>query len=220
MTRANKQGYRKFFPVNENGEEIPTNLNIKGGIVFTLQLKPTSESKKTLALWSLYRRKKMKCFICAWKIETANTTMDKDDTGQDIPILRKQPKWGINTNEMEVNLARNIWIHKSRPLLEKIAREYQTKLTGDLNSCEGCGMAMAKRKAIAKTTMVSAKKFGERMYGDTAGPFTATLGGNRYICCCWWFIQIRVDWFRKEENDVCTICTKSDRKIERIETQR
>jgi len=28
-TRANKQGYRKFFPVNEDGEEIPTNLNIK-----------------------------------------------------------------------------------------------------------------------------------------------------------------------------------------------
>jgi len=28
-TRANKQGYRKFFPFNEDGEEIPTNLNIK-----------------------------------------------------------------------------------------------------------------------------------------------------------------------------------------------
>ena len=80
---------------------------------------------------------------------------------------------------MEVNLAHNIWGHKSRPLLEKIAREYQIKLTGDLNSYEGCGMAMAKRKAIAKTTTVSAKKFDERLYGDTAGPFTATLGGNQ-----------------------------------------
>jgi len=42
-------------------------------------------------------------------------------------------------------------------------------------------MVMAKRKAIAKTTMVSAKKFGERLYGDTTGPSTATLGGNRYM---------------------------------------
>jgi len=65
--------------------------------------------------------------------------------------------------------------------LEKTAKEYQIKLTGDLNSCEGCGMAMAKRKAIAKTTMLITKTFGERLFGDTAGPFTATLGGNRYI---------------------------------------
>jgi len=27
-TKAYKQGYRKFFPVNEEGEEIPTTLNI------------------------------------------------------------------------------------------------------------------------------------------------------------------------------------------------
>jgi len=39
------------------------------------------------------------------KIETANTTTDKDDKDEDMPILRKQPKWGINTNEMDVNLA-------------------------------------------------------------------------------------------------------------------
>ena len=120
-TRANKQGYRKFFPVNEDGEEIPTNLNIKVKYVSDFNEKILSLKQLTDLGWvciytttQAYLRKQedssimiplqMKedgmFYLRVKKIETANTTMDKDDTGQDIPILRKQTKWGINTNVM------------------------------------------------------------------------------------------------------------------------
>ncbi len=114
----------------------------------------------------------------AWK-DTPQEDLDKDN--QPIPILRKQPKWSQNTNKIDINLAHAMWGHKSDALLKKIAKNYNMTLIGTMESCEGCGLAMAKRKAIAKTTLVAAKKFGVRLFGDTAGPYTETLGGNKYI---------------------------------------
>ena len=62
---------------------------------------------------------------------------------------------------------------------------------GQLKPCEACGVAKAKQKAVAKTTNVVAEKPCEQLFCDISGPFTTTLGGNRY------WIQVVDDytWF-------------------------
>lgn len=55
------------------------------------------------------------------------------------------------------------------------------KLKGTLKLCKGCGLAKAIQKAVSKISLKKATEIGEHLYIDTAGPFTETSGGLRYI---------------------------------------
>jgi hypothetical protein len=55
---------------------------------------------------------------------------------------------------MDFNEAHELWGHKCKGLIKKTAKYFGVKLTGTLDPCEGCGIAMAKQKAVSKTTSV------------------------------------------------------------------
>ncbi|MEL7196343.1 MAG: hypothetical protein AAFO96_28170, partial [Bacteroidota bacterium] len=99
---------------------------------------------------------------------------------QKLPNKEVQSPKSIK-NAIDVNDAHNRWGHKGLSLLKKTAKYLGVQLVGQLHSCEGCGMAMARRKAISKTTLLKAESFGERLFVDTAGPYEPTLQGNKYI---------------------------------------
>ena len=102
---------------------------------------------------------------------------DLDDTKK--PKSRRREKNLPKT--MDFNEAHDIWGHKGKGLLQKTAKRYGMKLTGTLAPWEGCGRANAKQKDVSKTAINKAERNGERVYLDTAGPFSETAGGNKYL---------------------------------------
>lgn len=54
------------------------------------------------------------------------------------------------------------------------------KVIGTMKPCEAWTLPQSKQKKVKKQTLVIAKKPGERIFLDTMGPFTTTLGGFRY----------------------------------------
>lgn len=81
----------------------------------------------------------------------------------------------------DINEAHIEWGHKGAALLKKTAQFYEIKLTGTLMPCEGCGLAKAKQKAVAKVSFEKATQIGTRLYLDAAGPYSETAGGSRYF---------------------------------------
>jgi hypothetical protein len=88
-------------------------------------------------------------------------------------------------------------------LLVKTAKYYGVILEGTLEQCEGCGLAMAKQKALNKQTSWKAKAPYERIFVDASGPHPETMGGNKY-----WFQAVddfsRFGWctFAKKKNEM------------------
>jgi hypothetical protein len=82
--------------------------------------------------------------------------------------------------KMTMDEAHDAWGHKTASLLNKTAKEFGIKLTGELTPCEGCAYAKSRQKRVQKNTNNKADKPGERIFIDTAGPFHETPGGTRY----------------------------------------
>jgi hypothetical protein len=81
---------------------------------------------------------------------------------------------------MDFNKAHKLWVHKSKGLIVKTAKYYGVKLTGNLDPCEGYGIAMAKQKAVSKTMSIRATKPYQRLFVDASGPHQNRIGGNKY----------------------------------------
>jgi hypothetical protein len=110
-----------------------------------------------------------------------------------------EPETGLDTKPMvamkmpktsDINQAHDVCGHKGEALLRKTYKRLDVKLTGVLKSCEGCGFAKAKAKAVSKTTTTKVTKPGERLFLDTTGPFSPTLSGYKF------WIQVVDDYTR------------------------
>jgi hypothetical protein len=86
----------------------------------------------------------------------------------------------VKIKSMDINEAHDKLGHKGEVLLKKTLKHHSIKVTGELQSCEGCCLAKAKQKSVSKTTNIRAKSPGERLFVDMSGPFTATILGSRY----------------------------------------
>ena len=82
----------------------------------------------------------------------------------------------VNINHLHVSLA-----HAHASVLQVTARQHGFRLTGQLVSCSACLMAKGNRAPIAHHTTARAKRPMELIYNDTAGPFSVSLGGSRYV---------------------------------------
>ena len=81
--------------------------------------------------------------------------------------------------------------HVGESILRATCKEKGIKLTGSLDTCDGCSRAKARAKNLNKTTNIKATKPGERLFLDTSGPYPVSTGGNRY------WIKIVDDFSRK-----------------------
>ncbi len=132
----------------------------------------------------------------AW--QNSSNTQNFDANGQ-TKHQREKPL----PKTMDINEAHELWGHKSKQLLIKTAKYYGVKLEGTLEQCEGCGLAMAKQKALNKQTSWKAKAPYERIFVDASGPHSETMGGNKY-----WFQAVddfsRFGWctFAKKKNEM------------------
>jgi hypothetical protein len=121
-----------------------------------------------------------------FQIPTRAQVFDVDDgqwaDSQPPPTEEQRKQYGkAMPTSMSYDDAHDRWGHKSKKLLDKTAKHYNIKLTGDLHPCEGCGLAMAKQKAVSKISLSRAEHPGYRLYLDAAGPFQETLGGSKYL---------------------------------------
>jgi hypothetical protein len=96
----------------------------------------------------------------------------KDDENVHAVTKEKEPQWkdivgevnpetGLDTKQsvatkmpktIDIYQAHNVCGHKGEALLRKTYKRLDVKLTRVLKSCEGCGFAKAKAKAVSKTT--------------------------------------------------------------------
>ena len=74
---------------------------------------------------------------------------------------------------VDINDAHMLLGHISK-LLETSAKLIGWTLTGTLTTCDAC--AKAKAKGVTKKASEPAAKPGERLYFDTAGPYSPSLG--------------------------------------------
>jgi hypothetical protein len=115
----------------------------------------------------------------------------------------KHKRERVMLKTMDINEAHELWGHKSKQLFIKTAKYFGVKLEGNLLQCEGCGLVMAKQKAMNKQTSWKAKAPYERIVVDASGPHPETLGGNKY-----WFQAVdhhsRFGWctFAKKKNEM------------------
>ena len=117
--------------------------------------------------------------------EWKDAQVEVNEQGQSKQEKIKQKPKNIDINEAHYKMG-----HKGTALLKATCKHLGINLMGQLKPCEACGVAKAKQKAVAKTTNVVAEKPCERLFCDISGPFTTTLGGNRY------WIQVVDDYTR------------------------
>ncbi|KAG7353674.1 reverse transcriptase RNA-dependent DNA polymerase [Nitzschia inconspicua] len=96
------------------------------------------------------------------------------------PEEQRMPYGKAMPTTMDYNDAHVRWGHKGKTLLDKTGKFYGIKLTGELKPCEGCGLALAKQKAVCKVSLSAAKTPGFRLFLDATGPFEETVGGSKY----------------------------------------
>ncbi|KAG7347874.1 integrase core domain containing protein [Nitzschia inconspicua] len=101
-----------------------------------------------------------------------DTTPEPEE--QRIPYGKAMPTT-MDYNDIHVR-----WGHKGKTLLDKTGKFYGIKLTGELKLCEGCGLALAKQKAVCNVSLGAAKTSGFRLFLDATGPFEETVGGSKY----------------------------------------
>ena len=109
--------------------------------------------------------------------------------------------------KVEVNDAHVLLGHIGKTLLEKNAKLIGWELTGTLTTCDAC--AKAKAKGATKKASEPASKPGERLYFDTAGPYSTSLGGSTY-----WVMAVddhtryKFSGFMKEKSDIGRFATE------------
>ena len=92
--------------------------------------------------------------------------------------------------------------HIGKALLEKSAKLIGWELTGTLTMCDACAKAKAQAMGVTKKASEPASKRGERLYFDTAGPYSTSLGGSTY-----WVMAVvdhsryRYSGFMKKKSD-------------------
>jgi hypothetical protein len=132
----------------------------------------------------------------AW--QSSNNSENFDANGQ-----TKHQREKSRPKTMDINEAHGLWGHKSKQLLIKTAKYFGVKLVGELEQCEGCGLAMAKQKAMNKQTSWKAKAPYKRIFVDASGPHPETMGGNKY---CFQAVDnfLRFGWctFAKKKNEM------------------
>ena len=111
----------------------------------------------------------------AWTSVRSHTTQKKRKEERKAATIKKG-----KLMKQSINEAHNQWGHHGVKHLKVIAEMLNIELVGQLKSCDGCGIAKAKRKSIPKTTAVKATRPGEHLFVDTAGPFSETLARNKY----------------------------------------
>jgi hypothetical protein len=108
---------------------------------------------------------------------------------------------------MNINEVHELWGHKSIQLLHKTAKYYGVKLEGNLEQCMGCGLAMAKQKAMNKQTSWKATAPCRRIFVNASVTHPETImGGNKY------WLQAVDDFLRYEMlNSLNTFSKKPSR---------
>ena len=143
-------------------------------------------------------------------IETAEneeTTPSGDDEKPKENVDSERAKPTMTMNVLE---AHQKWGHIGERELRLTAKHQSVKLTGRMTTCDGCGLAKTRRKKMTKEASKMATKPAERIFFDTAGPFTPSMGGSRF-----WVKAIddmshkSWDFFIKKKSEVPT-------KIERL----
>ena len=89
--------------------------------------------------------------------------------------LNKQQQIKININDAHQKFG-----HINERLLRSSMGKYGYKVFGTFVPCHACMLFKAKRRAVAKLTLIVATRPGERIHIDTSGPFPSTLGGHQY----------------------------------------
>ena len=81
---------------------------------------------------------------------------------------------------MDINEAHKKFGHASEKVVRKALMAQGITPAGKMSVCDGCARAKATQKRTNKVTKVAADKAGERLFMDTSGPYTETVGGSRY----------------------------------------
>ena len=81
---------------------------------------------------------------------------------------------------MDINEAHDVYGHACNSALRMTFQDLPCKLTGSMESCDGCARAKAQAKRVGKVATNPATKSGERLCLDTSGPFNKTINGSRY----------------------------------------
>ena len=87
---------------------------------------------------------------------------------------------GNKNKEVSINDAHLYFGHIGNSFVEQTLTKEGYHTTGESKPCESCMQAKAKAAGVSKTTDVEAEKPGERLYLDTSGPYSETLGGSQY----------------------------------------
>jgi hypothetical protein len=85
---------------------------------------------------------------------------------------------------IDINKLHDTMGHKGEGLLRKTCcKHLGIKVTEQFKACEACRTAKEKHKLLGMTTSNKAKKPGQRLFFDTAGPFAPTVNKNVLIFC-------------------------------------
>ena len=81
---------------------------------------------------------------------------------------------------IDINIAHDKFGHISDKYIKKTLNGLGIGVTGTPSKCESCELSKAKHKVVKKATLVRAKIPGERLFVDTAGPYSKAINGTRY----------------------------------------
>jgi hypothetical protein len=115
---------------------------------------------------------------------------------------------------VNVNNAHALLRHPGRAILEKLAKLIGWKLTGSVKTCDACAKAKAVAKGVTKQASELAAKPGERLYFDTAGPYSTSLGGSTY-----WMMAVddctryKYSGFAKKKSEIGTFAQEVFQKV-------
>jgi transposase InsO family protein len=110
---------------------------------------------------------------------------------------------------LDINIAHDRMCHINEQDLKTTMKQFGIELTGNMNPCPACLLYKSKIKNIPKLSTTQATKSGERIFMDTSGPFTKSLGGNYYWHkICDQYTTMSWDKFMKAKNEVPEIVEK------------
>ena len=178
----NAQGYESSFSKERAVLKTPTGLEIRlvkhaDGLYYLKARRVLCETVSTLT-------ESEKIETLQDDLQWRNVEVDVEEDGSTKNRVKKRMK-AIDVNDFHDKCG-----HKGIALIKKTLNHIGVTPLGDLKSCEACGLAKAKQRAVNKTTHVKSKMPGERLFIDTSGPYSETLGGTRY------WVQIVDDYTR------------------------
>ena len=119
----------------------------------------------------------------AWKKREESASVSSGSDGMAAAVLspgglflNKNKKSVIDINHFHVSLA-----HAHSSVLKATAQEHGIQLVGELAPCSGCSMAKGICALTPHRTTSRAEAPLDLVHIDTAGLFTESLGGSRYV---------------------------------------